>query len=175
MCISALFREAQNCRDKKTLIFFFAFLLLSGKLGKQSLRIRAAKSFIFGITVFLYHYKNPMDHMMHGRQFCASLICLSSSHSAYNALSLSLTLSPYTSLIHTYLITIYTFILTYDPYALTHARRWKGDERVGVWGVGGIERGRGMASRAHTHTPHTHTCTLSRNAEDIGVNKSVWR
>ena len=31
------FREAQNCRDKKTLIFLFAFLLLSGKLGKQSL------------------------------------------------------------------------------------------------------------------------------------------
>jgi hypothetical protein len=36
----------------KTLIFFFAFLLLSGKLGKQSLRFRASKTFFFGITVF---------------------------------------------------------------------------------------------------------------------------
>jgi len=46
------FREAQNCRDKKPLIFFFAFLVLRGKLGKQSLRFG-------GITVFLYQNKNP--------------------------------------------------------------------------------------------------------------------
>jgi hypothetical protein len=31
-------REAQNCAGKKTLNFFFAFPLLSGKLAKQSLR-----------------------------------------------------------------------------------------------------------------------------------------
>jgi hypothetical protein len=45
-------REAQNCRDKKTLIFFFAFPGVSGKFGKQSLRFRAAKTFFFGITGF---------------------------------------------------------------------------------------------------------------------------
>ena len=67
----AYFREAQNCRDKKTLIFFFAFPLLSGKLGKQSLRFRAAITFFFGITFFLYQNEN-LDHMIHGRQFYTS-------------------------------------------------------------------------------------------------------
>ena len=66
-------REAQNCRDKKTLIFFFAFPVLSDEFGKQSFRFRAAKTFFFDITVFLYQDENPMDHMIHGRQFCASL------------------------------------------------------------------------------------------------------
>jgi hypothetical protein len=33
-----------------TLIFFFAFPVLSGKFGKQSLRFRATKTFFFGIT-----------------------------------------------------------------------------------------------------------------------------
>ena len=58
---------------KKLLIFFFSFLLLSGELGKQSLRFRAAITFFFGITLFLYQDQNPVDHMSHWRQFCASL------------------------------------------------------------------------------------------------------
>jgi hypothetical protein len=45
---------------------------LRGKLGKQSLRVRAAITFFFGITVFVYQNENPVDHMIHGRQFCAS-------------------------------------------------------------------------------------------------------
>jgi hypothetical protein len=53
------FREAQNCRDKKPLIFFFAFLVLRGKLGKQSLRFGPATTFFFGTTVFVYQNKNP--------------------------------------------------------------------------------------------------------------------
>jgi hypothetical protein len=67
------FREAQNCRDKKTLIFFLAFAVLSGKFGNQSLRFRPAKTFFFNITIFLYQNKNPVAHMIHWRQFCASL------------------------------------------------------------------------------------------------------
>jgi hypothetical protein len=66
--------EAQNCLDKKTLIFFFALPVSSGKFGKQFLRFRAAKTFFFGITVFLYQNKNPVAHLGLGRQFCASLI-----------------------------------------------------------------------------------------------------
>jgi hypothetical protein len=53
-------REAQNCRDKKILIFFFAFPFLSGKFGKQSLRSLAAITFFFGITVFLYQNQIPV-------------------------------------------------------------------------------------------------------------------
>ena len=75
-----LIREEQNCRDKKTLIFFFAFPVLSSKFGNQSLRFRAAKTFSCGITfVFvpdqksLYQIKNPVAHLSHWRQFCASL------------------------------------------------------------------------------------------------------
>jgi hypothetical protein len=34
---------------------------LSGKLGRQSLRFRAAKTFFFGITFFLYQNGNPAD------------------------------------------------------------------------------------------------------------------
>jgi len=30
-------KEAQNCRDKKTLIFFVGFPVLSGKFGKNNL------------------------------------------------------------------------------------------------------------------------------------------
>ena len=59
--------------DKKTLIFFFAFPVLSGKFGKQSLRFRAAKTFFFGITVFLYQNQNPVLHMEDWKQFYASL------------------------------------------------------------------------------------------------------
>jgi hypothetical protein len=70
----SIFREAQNCRDKKTLIFFFSFPLSSGKFGKQFLRFRAAKTFFFGITAFLYQNKIPLLHLEHWRQFCASLI-----------------------------------------------------------------------------------------------------
>jgi hypothetical protein len=44
---------------KKDLIFFFAFPGSRGKFGEQSLRVRAGKTFFFGITVFLYHNKNP--------------------------------------------------------------------------------------------------------------------
>ena len=58
MCSATGYREAQNCRDKKTLIFFFAFLVFSGKLGKQSLRLRAAIGFFFGITAILYQNQN---------------------------------------------------------------------------------------------------------------------
>jgi hypothetical protein len=39
-----------NCRDKKTLIFFFAFPVLSGKFGKQPSRSPAA------IYFFFWHY-----------------------------------------------------------------------------------------------------------------------
>ena len=35
------------------MIFFFAFLVLSGKLGKQSLRFRTTMTFFFGITDLL--------------------------------------------------------------------------------------------------------------------------
>jgi hypothetical protein len=42
------------------LFSFFCFLVLSGKLGKQSLRFRAAIYFFFGITVFLYQNENFM-------------------------------------------------------------------------------------------------------------------
>jgi hypothetical protein len=59
--LESYFREAQNCRDKKTLMFVFAFPVLSGKFGKQSLGFRAAKTFFFGITVFLYQNKNPAE------------------------------------------------------------------------------------------------------------------
>ncbi len=59
--------------EKKTVIFFFAFPLSSGKFGKQSLRFRAAKTFFFDITIFLYQNQNPVAHMIHWRQFCTSL------------------------------------------------------------------------------------------------------
>ncbi len=55
------------------MIFFFCFPVSSGKFGKQSLRFRAAKTFFFGITIFLYQNKNPVAHLSHWRQFCASL------------------------------------------------------------------------------------------------------
>jgi hypothetical protein len=35
---------------QKNFDFLFAFPVLSGKFGKQSLRFRAAKTFFFGIT-----------------------------------------------------------------------------------------------------------------------------
>jgi hypothetical protein len=38
---------------------------LSGKFGKQSLRFRAAKTFFFAITIFLYQNKNPVTHLSH--------------------------------------------------------------------------------------------------------------
>jgi len=57
-------RETQNCRDKKTLIFFFVFHVLIGKFGKQSLRFRGTKTFFFGITGFLYQNENPVHHMI---------------------------------------------------------------------------------------------------------------
>ena len=56
------------------MIFFFAFHVASGKFGKQSSRVRAAKTFFFGITVFLYQIENPQTHLGVGRQFYASLI-----------------------------------------------------------------------------------------------------
>ncbi len=51
------------------MIFFFAFPVSSGKFGKQSLRFRAAKTFFFGITVFLYQNQNPVVHLRDGRHF----------------------------------------------------------------------------------------------------------
>jgi len=39
---------------KKLLIFFFAFPVLSGKFGKQSLRFRTTKTFFFGINYWLF-------------------------------------------------------------------------------------------------------------------------
>jgi hypothetical protein len=50
-------------------IFFFAFPVSSGKFGKQSLRFRAAKTFFFGITVFLYQNKNPVGQWPTGDNF----------------------------------------------------------------------------------------------------------
>ena len=58
---------------KKTLIFFFAFLVFSGKLGKQSLRFRAAITFFFVITIILYRNQNPVIQMVHWTQFRVSL------------------------------------------------------------------------------------------------------
>jgi hypothetical protein len=46
---------------------------LSGKLGKQSLRFRAAKTFFFGITFFLYQNGNPADDIICWKQFDVSL------------------------------------------------------------------------------------------------------
>jgi len=46
------FREDQNCRDEKTLIFFFVFPVLSGKFGNHPLKFLKTKTFFFGITVF---------------------------------------------------------------------------------------------------------------------------
>jgi hypothetical protein len=63
--------KAQKRRDKKTLIFFFAFHALSGKLG--NLRFRAAKTFFFDHTFFLYQDENPVHHMIHWKQFSAFL------------------------------------------------------------------------------------------------------
>jgi hypothetical protein len=63
---------------KKLLIFFLSFLLLSSKLGKQSLRFRAAKTFFFGITAFLCQNKNPADHFIyfiHPRIRYRDIIC----------------------------------------------------------------------------------------------------
>jgi hypothetical protein len=48
------------------LIFVSAFLLSSGKLGKQYLRFRAANDFFFGITAVLY--QNPKSHQPNGRR-----------------------------------------------------------------------------------------------------------
>jgi hypothetical protein len=60
-------------RDKKTGYSFFAFPLLSGKFGKQSLRIRATIYFFFGITGFFVPEWKTGAHMGLGRQFSASL------------------------------------------------------------------------------------------------------
>ena len=65
-----LIRDAQNYRDKKK-SSFFAFLVLGGNLGKQSLRFRAAITFFFGITVFLHQNQNTVNQKVDGRQFCA--------------------------------------------------------------------------------------------------------
>jgi len=55
---------------KKLVFPFFAFPLLSGKFGKQSLRIRATVYFFFGITgFFVPEWKTEAL----GRQFSASL------------------------------------------------------------------------------------------------------
>jgi hypothetical protein len=75
-------REAQNlivAIKKNFLIFFFAFPLLSGKFGKQSLRSLAAITFFFGISVFLYQAKIPVLHLENWRQYCASLTLQSNS------------------------------------------------------------------------------------------------
>jgi hypothetical protein len=63
------------------LIFFFAFPGSRGKFGKQSLRFRAAKTFFFGITAFLYQNKNPEAHLSLGIAFLnkGSIKALSSS------------------------------------------------------------------------------------------------
>jgi hypothetical protein len=39
------------------------------EFGEQSLRFRAAKTFFFGITAFLYQNKNPQAHMASGDNF----------------------------------------------------------------------------------------------------------
>ena len=70
----------QNCRDKKNLDFLFCFLILSGKLGKQSLRFHTSITFFFGITVFLYLNENPVHHIIHWRQFCTSLTSIPRKH-----------------------------------------------------------------------------------------------
>ncbi len=64
-------RETQNCRDKTLWFFFFDFLVLSGVFGKQSLRFRTSITFFFGILIFLYPNKDPVDHMI--EQFRVSL------------------------------------------------------------------------------------------------------
>ena len=57
----------------KNFLFLFCFLVFSGKLGEQSLRVRAAISFFLGITVFVYQNKNPVDQLIYGRHFRACL------------------------------------------------------------------------------------------------------
>jgi hypothetical protein len=54
------------------LLFLFSVVNLISNL----LRFRAAKTFCFGITVFLYQNKNPVAHLSHWRQFCAPLKCV---------------------------------------------------------------------------------------------------
>jgi hypothetical protein len=65
-------RETQSCRDKKLGFSVFCFLVLSGKLGKQSLRFRAAKTFFFGITVFLSECKSADETTWFGDGLCTS-------------------------------------------------------------------------------------------------------
>jgi hypothetical protein len=69
LLVQPYFREAQNCRVKITLIVFFAFPVLSGNFGKQSLRFRAAITFFYGITVLLYQNKIPVDDTIDRKQF----------------------------------------------------------------------------------------------------------
>jgi hypothetical protein len=55
------------------LIFVSAFLLSSGKLGKQSSRFRAANDFFFGNSAVLY--QNPKSHQPNGRR--KTILCFS--------------------------------------------------------------------------------------------------
>jgi len=55
-------------------MFFLLCIDLSGKLGSNLLRLRAAITFFFGISAFLYQNQNPMHQMEHWRQFYASLM-----------------------------------------------------------------------------------------------------
>jgi hypothetical protein len=63
------FREAQNCRDKKTLNFFFAFPISSGKYGKESLRVRAAKLSFLALLSFCTRTKIPRPKWASGDNF----------------------------------------------------------------------------------------------------------
>jgi hypothetical protein len=58
----------QIVRNKRTLIFFFPFLVLSGKFGKQFFRFCVSITFILDITVFVDQNKNAVDHMIERKQ-----------------------------------------------------------------------------------------------------------
>ena len=58
-CTDPLFRESQNCSDKKTLIFFFTFPGLSGKFGNNlEGSVQQIVSFLV-LLAFLYQNENP--------------------------------------------------------------------------------------------------------------------
>ena len=57
---------------KKTLVFFFAFLVFSGKFGQQSFRFRASNECLFWHYYLFVPEPNPVAQMSDWRQFCAS-------------------------------------------------------------------------------------------------------
>jgi hypothetical protein len=67
---AAELRESQNCHDNKTLIFFFAFPVLSGKFGQQSWRFRATKLSFLVLIFFVTRTKSIVSFEPLGTILC---------------------------------------------------------------------------------------------------------